>query len=328
MRYLPLVLMLTAGCASTLANTTSAVADRHILPATLRGSDATLGCAAGEALSAIMGGFGGHSANAAQTNIVPMLAAGICLEQDIWQAEFRRLRAHRAGEVEEATDARIEEQRLHRLAAARYLASYDLVVDTWGLPAADGQCPTLRHERDEFYYLMGLCAGMMASIHNSKAQGAAGDTGHLPPTILRASTCVDDQEWWGVPLALRAAISTALPGQATVDAWKMFDDAASIGEAAGVRLAGAFLVQAAANTGDDARRADSLRRFAASLATPADPRWAMLDDVGRMLAMHESDVLWTEAEGHRTPYGELGRLPSTAEAALPDAGDLLEGLDL
>ena len=52
---------LVSGCAPIIANTTSSVADRHILPATLQGSDATLGCAAGEALSAIVSGFGQYS---------------------------------------------------------------------------------------------------------------------------------------------------------------------------------------------------------------------------------------------------------------------------
>jgi hypothetical protein len=105
---------------------------------------------------------------------------------------------------------------------------------------------------------------------------------------------------------------TSVPGTAPAgaDPWQAFREAAHAGDAAGVRLASALRAQRAAAVGRLDELQAAIRAHAESLRRHASaPRWRLLDQLATRLILHESDRLWTQAEGHRTPYGELGSLP-------------------
>ncbi|MCA9712440.1 MAG: hypothetical protein KDK70_41810, partial [Myxococcales bacterium] len=57
-------------------------------------------------------------------------------------------------------------------------------------------------------------------------------------------------------------------------------------------------------------------------ADPADSRWRMLDRYATRIVRYESDKIWTQALGHRTPFGELGSFPDSQQ----DQPQVEEGL--
>jgi len=70
----------------------------------------------------------------------------------------------------------------------------------------------------------------------------------------------------------------------------------------------------AANAGREEIVEEGIRAHAASLqATPQAEDYALLDEYARLVTIHQSDRLWTESAGHRTP--RLGDLPSDATPA-------------
>jgi hypothetical protein len=86
-----------------------------------------------------------------------------------------------------------------------------------------------------------------------------------------------------------------------------------------VRVARAIQILIAGNAGRDDVLEPALAAHAATLhAVPADPDWALLDAYAYQIALHESDRVWTAAEGHRTE--RFGRWPGSADAAPVETG--------
>ena len=106
------------------------------------------------------------------------------------------------------------------------------------------------------------------------------------------------------------------------------DASVTKGEAAGVRLSTAYLVQTAITVGETARARDAIARDASHRAEHApDPRWAMLDTYASQIVLHESDRIWTELTGSRTPLVQVGTFPDTPPPGPSGDDDLLgEGL--
>jgi hypothetical protein len=140
--------------------------------------------------------------------------------------------------------------------------------------------------------------------------------------VGRAAGCLDDSRWWSTPTAIQAAAWATVPGSGPqdVDPWQLLSDAADKGDASGVRVARALHVRMASNAGLSEMVAEGISAHAASLnTTKMDMEWALMDEYARLVTLHESDLLWTDAEGHRTPT--LGELP-TDEAEVSSTEDV------
>lgn len=300
-----------SGCASTIGDLMSDTSSRHIVPAVLRTPDVGAGCATGEALGALVDSFAPYSRKAARATIITRVSAGMCLEGPTWEAELEYLRAYRQADVATARDARARAQRSHLDAALRYVAAYHVLAQEYGVPEPDGECPKLARQYDELSYLLGLSSGVLAVLHDAGSGGEAGVSMAIPAYVVRAAACLDNETWWGVPAALQAAIWALQPGTpGTGDPWATFADSVRRGDEAGVRLASAFYAQTASTVGNDAALRQAIKHDATSrkeLKASAD--WRMLDAYAALLVRHESDRLWTEQVGHRTPQGELGNFP-------------------
>ena len=136
--------------------------------------------------------------------------------------------------------------------------------------------------------------------------------------MSRAAACLDDERWWHVPSALQASAWSIIPGSgpAGVDPWTAADEAADKGDASGVRVARALQILVAANSGHTDIVERALKAHATSLSTvPQDPDWALLDEYARLVSLHQSDILWTDATGHRTET--FGALPGDQTEAAP-----------
>ena len=284
----------------------SSYAGDHMVPYMMGSGDLSMACETGVSMGAFLMSFERVTDPPRKAALVTLLSAGMCAEADAWEEDLRQLRAVRDGNSSDARDARITEQRAHGLAAERFFAAYGQIVAYFGTPGEE--CPTFE-EDEELLYLLGLSAGMLALVHDRASEGAAGVPMDLPLQVSRAAACLDNDRWWGGPLALEAAVWAMVPGAAPEgsDPWDALALAADIGETAGVRFARAFQVQILDSTGrtDEVRAA--IAAHAASLeTTPSDPDWELLDSYATRMILHISDRAWTTDRGHRTPFGALG----------------------
>lgn len=322
-------LTLTA-CHGTIGGVLADTTNTLILPSVMQSGDPGVGCATGEALGSMVGAYAPYSRKALRASVVSTLSAGMCLDDDVWEAELDAARALHRGDVTAAKDARIREARAHEVAAQRYHAAFLKLDAAYGVPQPGEDCPRLKKTSDQFTYMMGLSSGLLAVIHDAGAQGAVGVPLDIPAAVVRGANCLDDDAWWGVPKAMQAAMLVLQPDHPDAkDPWGTLDASAAKGRAARVRLAGSFAAQAASSVGDAERLQGFIAQHAEAIGeTPRDPAWAMLDAYATQLVQHESDRLWAEATGHRTPFGELGTFPGTAAAGAPTelSDDLLDGL--
>jgi hypothetical protein len=213
----------------------------------------------------------------------------------------------------------------------RFYTAYQQLEGAFGIPGAG--CPELEEE-DELLYLLGLSAGMLAMFHDRAAEGTAGVPMDIPQLVARAATCLDNNRWWGGPLALQASVWAMVPGAVPEgeDAWATLAAASHTGEEQGVRLARAFQVQILDASGREEELRAAITEHAASVAsTPADPQWLLLDTYATQMILHISDRIWTQERGHRTPLGGLGTFwqsPQQTTDQYEDMfDDLMNGLD-
>lgn len=304
-----------AGCKGTLYTATGdmmgSFATEHVMPHVMASEDVGMACETGVSMGNFLEAFGRVTDPAYKASLVTFLPAGMCAEGEAWEQDLRQLRAVRAGQADEAIDARIAEKRAHYAAALRFHGAWQRMVLAFGEPG--DACPELEPE-DEPFYLLGLASGLLAVVHDRAAGGAAGVPMSIPPAVARATECLDADRWWGAPLALKATLWSSVPGLAPegADPWAMLDQATAKGREVGVRLADSMAVLAAAAAGreDDVRA--RIEGYAASAASkPSDPAWRLMDLYSGLIIRHESDKIWTREAGHRTPPGELGTFPAS-----------------
>lgn len=312
-RLVPVVVAIAilSACNGVIGNTLAGSTDRLVMPYVMRTGDIGVGCAVGEGLGAMVGAFNDDSHRAAKTSVVSTLSAGMCMEDDVWEAQLDIQRAFRRGDAEGAHDASARESRAHVVAARRYLAAWTLLADEYGVPEPGDSCPKLKKDTDQLIYMLGLSAGVLAVVHDMGAGGQAGVPMSIPAGVVRATECLDDDKWWGAPNAMKAAIWALVEGSPDVgDPWALFAESIAKGQKAGVRLPGAFMAQTASSMGREPQLRAAIREHVASLgSTPTDPKWAMLDRYATAIVQHESDRLWTAQVGYRTPADAFGTFP-------------------
>ena len=319
-----------AGCMSTFQSTTGDVmsdySTRHLIPWVLANGDTGIACETGVSMVSFLVSSERVTDPPYGAAIPTLLSAAVCAQEMAYEADLASRRAIRRADVPAAKDARILEKRHNVVAARRYLAAWDAMVAMFGEPG--GTCPEFETRYDELVYTLGLVAVVQALQHDMAAESRVGVPLDAPAKAARSASCVNNERWWGVPQALRAVIWVSVPGTAPegADPWAEMAQAAAIGEKAGVRLAHAFQAQAAVGAGKDDVLKQAIRAHAKSLAeTPPSEMWATVDRFGTLQVQNLSDRLWTEAEGHRTPFGGLGTFPAAPED--DDDDDLLDGLE-
>ncbi|MEZ4380108.1 MAG: hypothetical protein R3A79_02080 [Nannocystaceae bacterium] len=347
-------LVLTSGC--NLGRTVDKTTLKRLAPGMLAVGDVGLACAAGESLAPVMMALGHGSDGAKEpkkASALTLIAAGMCSERGAWEAELERQRIRytigHGGDASQASvlqDLSAKGQRFHEEAAARNYAAFLRVVDVYGAPSEEASCPRRRlKERDQQLFLLGMTAGLLATIHDTQADRVVGVPQSIPPLVQDGVACLDDERWWGVPGALGAAIAASIPGAAApgVDPWVTLESAAQRGEAQGLWLGRALQLQAAVGAGKDdvvwstiAAHGAALSRSAAAGdggAGAADGDYALLNAYASEMIRFASDVRWLEATGQRTPLGQLGQRPPAREASPPpvvsdaEAAEFLDGIE-
>ena len=313
-----LVMAAGTGCAGRVDRF---VVDRVLVRAATT-PDVSKACETGSAAAHLIAAASSEEHPPRRAMVVAEVTAALCEEAHVREAELDGIRARvnltgpgRAGEVQ---DARLREERARRSTAARLFRAWGPLESLYG-PVGGDACPRVP-AKDEIVVLLGLYAGMYALLHDRASGGGLGVPADILGSVARAADCIDDERWWYAPSALQAGAWVTVPGSAPegIDPWQKLEEAAHAGEGTGVRLARALAILAASNSGRDDIVRSGIRAHAGSLKeTPMDSTWALLDRYSFDVSEHISDVLWMEAEGHRTP--RFGDFPLDEDAA-PQSG--------
>ena len=293
----------------------SEYASDHMLPYLLAYGDTDVACATGQAMGSFLNSFERVTDPPHKAAIPTLISAATCAQNAAWEVDLRALRAIKEGRVNDAKDARVVEKTAHSLAARRLDEAYRRTLSLFQDPA-DG-CPELNNSKEELVWLMGMLAGIQSAQHDQAGGGTVGVPLNVPVDASRGAACLNNERWWGVPKALQGAIWATVPGSGPdgVDPWEVMKDAAKLGDSKGVRLSHAVYLQAAASGGRNHLVPQILPKLAAAFVDKAPPAdWRTLDRMAYLQAQNVSDRIWTEQEGHRTPYGSLGELPGGSDS--------------
>ena len=277
------------------------------VPYMLASNDVALGCSMAEAFTPFLLSFSRVTTPPDQLAIVFYLMAGNCSEADALEQELRYLRAIYAKNTIEAQDARITQQRFLRLAARRQLNGYYALVAAQGEPGGD--CPGLKAENAELYWLFGLLNGIQAIMNDLASGGNIGVPLNIAAKVARGAACLDNERWWGVPEAIQAAIWITLPGNEPVDKSprQVLQQSVQIGMQQGIGVSHVLAAQVYLGQGDTEEVKKIIRSYASlSKQEPDNQELAILNEISTLQMQAISDRLWTEATGKRTPLGKIG----------------------
>lgn len=299
----------------------------HTVPFLMESNDLAMGCAMSEATAPLLMSFGRVTNEPDQLAVMLYLSAGGCAEEEAREHELAALAALNAMNGNEAEDAMIRQKRAHSVAARRYYKAWQHHNAHYGNPA-DGECPDFDDDMDEFIYMAGLLSGLQALNAQIQSTSSIGVPANVGSIAARATSCLDNEKWWGAPMALRATVWAMIPGAQPEgeNAFERLAIADDQGEVAGVRLPHVFHAIAALNKGDEAMVRSVIRDHAESIeTTPANEQWRFVDAMATNMIVAVSDRLWVENTGHRTPMGQLGSFwDDQAEAVeTMDLDDLL-----
>lgn len=299
----------------------------HTVPFLMESNDLAMGCAMSEATAPLLMSFGRVTNEPDQLAVMLYLSAGGCAEEEAREHELAALAALHAMNGNAAEDAMIRQKRAHTVAARRYYSAWQHHNAHYGNPA-DGECPDFDDDMDEFIYMAGLLSGLQALNAQIQSTSSIGVPANVGSIAARATSCLDNEKWWGAPMALRATVWAMIPGAQPdgEDAFERLAIADEQGEAAGVRLPHVFHAIAALNKGDEAMVREVIQEHAESLDnTPSNEDWRFVDAMATDMILAVSDRLWVENTGHRTPMGQLGTFwdDRQEEVETMDLDDLL-----
>ena len=283
--------------------------EAHITPYLMTTDDLAAGCTGAEALSGMVMSIGRITEEPHELAVLLFLAAGGCEEERAFEEELAYLRFIRNQQPDMAQDALIMQKRHHVKAAKRYYQSWLQLIEFNKGKEIGGECPSLEQEFDQLVWLVGVVSGLLALNNDILSGVGTGVPKNIAAQAERAIGCLDNRKWFGVPLALKAAVWSLLPGALPEgeNAWERLEQADIIGETANIRLAHVFHVIAAYSKGDMERVRTVIKRHAEKIAeSPANEQYKLLDVAATEAITRISDKMWTEAMGHRTPIGGLG----------------------
>ncbi len=309
----------------------------RVVPRAARIPDVDRACALGAALGHALQAAGREGRVPHRAMVIADVTAGFCAEGRAWEEELTALRlqtnyaALGTARSAEITDAREREARARRAAGMRFHSAWGHAQALFGEIGqgcrAVGKNGAMRDE-DGIIYLLGLYAGINGVLHDRASGGTLGIPLDIVVAASRGAACLEDERWWHVPAALEAAAQAMVPGLSPADAtdpWLRLEAAAQTSASSGVRLGRALQVLVSANAGRDEEAQQGIQAHAQALQNhPPSPDWALLDEYARLVSLHESDLIWTAARGHRTR--NLGELPSAATSSQP-ASDPFAGQD-
>lgn len=307
--------LLLSGCSNVVYKVTGDTMINYgqdkMIPYLLSTDDTKIGCVAGEALTPLLLSFGTVTSPPDDLAVLIYMVNGACATNRAVDLELDYLRLSKDHLITQAQDARIHAKRWHGIAAKRLLKGYEALVRSMG--EIGNECPNFASDQQQMIWLLGTAVGLQAVMADAQSGLVAGVPRDIAPKAERAAACLDNAEgnrrWWGLPKAIRATLWTVVPGITPdgMDPWKELNVAMRIGEEEGVRIADGLASMASYNDSNFELTKSIIRKHAKSLQTIASSReFQLVDIMATDMIYALSDRLWTEAEGHRTPSGQLG----------------------
>lgn len=314
--------LVLSGCSQvkkTGANMALRFTENNLITPLFKIDDTAMACVNGEALTPLMFATTGLKADANEILVLLNAASGLCAEQRALEYELRYMRSSRANLIDDAQDARIMQKRESELAARRQYEAYkrlEAYFEVKKKAPIGTKCPKFKRDFDEMVYLLGMLSGVQAMVNDIAAQQVVGVPKDIAAKVERAMQCLDNNKWWGAPMATRATIWTLLPGagEGKGDAWETLKQNMRLGERQGVRIAHAMYAMAAQAKGDEALMRDAIKMFAATQEAASNPNFKLFDRMAFQIVQNVSDRYWTEKTGSRTPPGSLGKFWDDAPA--------------
>ena len=297
------------------------------IPYLMAQGDIEAACSMGQSMGPVVASMSRLELSPENIGITTNMAAGMCAENEQRAAELDRMRALHEGKSESAQDAMIREKQGHRLAAMRMIQAYDNAVSVYGNFDAEN-CPKYDSPTDELLSLLGISSGALALLHDFNSEKSVGISLDVPVRIEKAAACFSDDQWWGMPTALRASIWLSIPGSGPegVDPLKAMQDAAKKGDKQGVLLARAMLVMMADTVGNQEVMCQALSEMPEKSGLNRD--YAMLNAYATAMMTHQADRAWTKEKGYRAPFMQPLCPSAQTASVLEDSqvDELLNGL--
>jgi hypothetical protein len=321
------------GCSQVIktgANVGLAFAENHMIEPILSVSDTNMVCSSGTSLLPLIISTAAMGADATNMSVLLYVGSAACAEDEALESELAYIRASRAGRVEEAQDQRIAQKRWAAVAATRQYAAYQQFQEKYERVyriKLGEQCPSMKTDLDKMVYMLGLVAGIQAVTNDISAQGAANVPKDIAAVTERGMKCLDNEQFWGVPLAVRAAVWVLLPGagEGKPDPWQTLKDSTRLGERKGVRLAHAIYGLAAQATGKDDVIREALKTYGRSVEQnmPVNPKFVLFDAMGGHQVLGIADRYWTQNTGKRSPEDGLTKFWDESDIDAKAVDDLL-----
>lgn len=308
-------LALLAGCQSLQSsgsNATLGVIERNVVPPVLAVPDLNMGCTHATAMVPMISSFRSFYGDPAGLESILSTSSSLCADNDANAEELRYLRAQRDRRTAEALDARTNHKRLLERTARRQLAAFDYMRESLEkkYKFQYGQaCPKFDKdaEFDQLIYLLGTISGLQAMVNDIATQRAVNVPADIPPRAEFAMSCLDNTKWWGAPQAIRATVWSVVPGGAAgKDVPGTYNQAMTLGERQGVRLAHVLASIGSGFSDDKKRIREIVKRFASAPNYKPNKDYRYIDEAAATTIQHMSDRDWTVGTGSRTPIGGLG----------------------
>lgn len=287
-------------------------AQDEVVPYALGSGDLDLSaCGTGMGQHQLLASFERVIGRPSKVLLTTNLLAGLCSETQAQEQQLRFARALRDGETEEARDARVESQRLFRRTALRRYQVYRDTVDAFG-EFGDGECPSYGSDTEELEFMVGTLTSVQALLSDIQASSSVGVPQDVAAKAGRATTCMDNEKWWGVPNALQAVVWLSVPGTTPdgKDPWAQLKEAADYGESKGMALPATLYAIAGFGQSNDAREKEGIRQVARIYNAGDTPQdYVLLSEIAYAQALYLSDRIWTRETGQRTPFLSLGDFP-------------------
>ncbi len=323
------ITLLSAGCTHNMVRDMAgsgmvSFGNEYIAPWFMASDDTDVMCAMGEGMGAMAYPLG--------PNVDPMipmltLASGMCAGERAKEEELRYIRAMRKNDAEEAQDALTMQKRWLELAARRQYFGYQAVERYFG--GVGDECPEFSDRNEKMSFMFGLFGGIQAFQTDLSNGGTAGVPLSVMPKSIKALDCLDNEEFWGLPLAIKSSVDIMKANiggekESLSVAMGQLESASQIGQKQGVRIV--QLVQASLYSAmgrEDLTKQVIREHVKLKQTVAANPELKILDEMTTRGLRLISDKMWTQNTGQRTPYNALGTFWDDQTA-----GGAAQGMDI
>ncbi|MBK7300179.1 MAG: hypothetical protein IPI79_07205 [Moraxellaceae bacterium] len=300
----------------------------HALPMILQVDDVPMICHANDGFTPIIKAFTRFKVETDMMLAFGYAGSSICTENQAVEKELWSSLAEKQGWPDVAIDARIAQQLLNRDAGRKQLNAYNHTVSYFkkqhNYEFGEGKCPKLTQEVEELLLFVGATSALQG-LNNDVSSGRLVnvDMG-IPPKVVKAMDCLDNNKWWGFPQSIRAALTIILPESPAIEAeaWKALQQNSALGVQQGMRVGYATYAVIAAIKGRDDYLRLALKGFEAVTPDKINKDYLLLDTIAEQQVRHLANRFWMRLEGRRAPTEGYSQFLD--EKRQPDAS--LEGL--